>query len=77
MTTLNFMISQVGAAEKASKKKIAKGGADVVGETTKKCFVPSFVSPRKKLMAKPLSKMGDKGGALIKKASVKPKNSSD
>ncbi|KAL0677906.1 hypothetical protein Bca4012_005887 [Brassica carinata] len=43
-----------------------------MGGNAKKRLVQSFVSPRKKAMAKQASKAGDKGPVPTKKALVKP-----
>ncbi|CAH8358146.1 unnamed protein product, partial [Eruca vesicaria subsp. sativa] len=60
--------------ERAPKKKGAKGGGEGEisnGGTAKKHQVQTFISSRKKLLAKVALKVGDKGS---KKACMKPKN---
>ncbi|KAG2274001.1 hypothetical protein Bca4012_046292 [Brassica carinata] len=59
------------------KKKNGKITAAVMGGNAKKRLVQSFVSPRKKAMAKQASKAGDKGLVPTKKALVKPRPDTD
>lgn len=62
---------------KATKKNAAKAETGMVAGATKKRGVQVFLSPRKKLLAKAISNVGDKGVAPTKKASIKPKNPSE
>lgn len=62
---------------KATKKKAAKAETGVMAGATKKRGVQGFLSLHKKLLAKAISRMGDKGAAPTKKASIKPKNPSE
>ncbi|KAF3499214.1 hypothetical protein F2Q69_00041597 [Brassica cretica] len=59
------------------KKKNGKITAAAMGGNAKKRLVQIFVSPRKKAMAKQVSKAGDKGPGPTKKALVKPKPDHD
>lgn len=71
-------VDVVGKKEhQISKKKNGKFMAAAMGENAKKKLVQSFVSPRKKAMAKQGSKVGDKGPVPTKKALIKPKPDQD
>ncbi|KAF3488997.1 hypothetical protein F2Q69_00052627 [Brassica cretica] len=59
------------------KKKNGKFTAAAMGGKAKKRLVQSFVSPRKKAMAKQGSKAGEKGPVPTKKALIKPKPDQD
>ncbi|CAG7871154.1 unnamed protein product [Brassica rapa] len=48
-----------GKGHQASKKKLVKAGGVFMGGTTKKRIVQSLVSPKKKLLAKQTSKVGE------------------
>ncbi|WZY99230.1 hypothetical protein YC2023_071559 [Brassica napus] len=71
-------VDVVGEKEhQISKKKNGKFMAAAMGGNAKKRLVQSFVSPRKKAMAKQGSKVGDKGPVPTKKALIKPKPDQD
>lgn len=59
------------------KKKSGKLNAAATGGNAKKRAVQCFASPRKKVMAKHLSKVGEKGPLLPKKAPAKSKPDQD
>lgn len=59
--TYEVMETYEGKGHQATKKKLVKAGGVFMGGTTKKRIVQSLFSPKKKLLAKQASKVGDKG----------------
>ncbi|WZZ16600.1 hypothetical protein YC2023_109689 [Brassica napus] len=72
---VNFLAGEKG--RQGQKNKNGKSNAEGMGGNAKKRAVQCFASPRKKVMAKHLSKVGEKGTAPQKKASAKPKPDQD
>ena len=73
-TTEESIVSAGGNEQLAPKKKGGRINAAAMGGNAKKRLVQGLVSPRKKAMAKQVSKGGDKGPAPTKKASARPKS---